>query len=306
MIRKIYYHIIDFKEIHPIRFWVLAFVVFVLCVLAIYFLNKLIIKSTSQSKKEVTNKGGVLGFFKSYKILIGVLIGQTVIILALVIVPLTSKKNTYFKMEEDPSISSSMYIFGIDVSHYQGTINWVEMGTSHHPIEYVFIRATMGVNGEDIRFEENWKKAKQHNYIRGAYHYYRPNENSTKQFENYADNVKLIKGDFIPILDIEKESRFGMKNLRTGVLNWLKLAEEEYGVKPMVYTGLKFYEDNLKGHIDDYPLWIAAYSGKHRVDNVDWDFHQFTEKAVVKGIRTTVDANDFNGSPEDLNKLLIN
>jgi GH25 family lysozyme M1 (1,4-beta-N-acetylmuramidase) len=96
----------------------------------------------------------------------------------------------------------------------------------------------MGINGEDRFFEENWEKAKQYNYIRGAYHYYRPNENSLKQFENFKSVVKLDKGDFIPILDIEKESKFGRENLRTGVLNWLKLAEEEYGVKPMIYTSL--------------------------------------------------------------------
>ena len=85
----------------------------------------------------------------------------------------------------------------------------------------------------------------------------------------------------------------------------MKLAEEEYGVKPMIYTGLNFYQNVLKGHVDDYPLWIAAYSGKHRLDNVDWTFHQFTEKVVVKGIKSnTVDGNDFRGDMDQLHKML--
>ncbi|MFD1015044.1 glycoside hydrolase family 25 protein [Winogradskyella rapida] len=242
-------------------------------------------------------------FLKKNSLLIGIILGQLIIIIALA----SSITTNYYpikNLRENPSISSSEYLFGIDISHYQGKINWTEMQTSHHPIEYIFIRSTMGKNGTDIHFEDNWKNAKAHNYIRGAYHYYRPNENSTLQFENYKSIVKLNKGDFVPILDIEKESRFGRENLRTGVLNWLQLAEEEYGVKPMIYTGLKFYQHILKGHVDDYPLWIAAYSGKHRVKHERWTFHQFTEKAIVKGISTTVDGNDYNGTLDDLKTML--
>ena len=206
---------------------------------------------------------------------------------------------------ENTAISNTGYTFGIDVSHYQGKINWGKVKTSSHPIEYVFIRATMGKNRKDHQFLQNWKSAKKHNYVRGAYHYYRPSENSTKQFNNFKSVVKLETGDFIPILDIEKESVFGRKNLRKGILNWLKLAEETYGVKPMIYTGLSFYNHVLKGYVDNYPIWIAAYSGKHRVKNTDWMFHQFTEKVIIKGINEYVDGNDFNGTLEDLKKITL-
>lgn len=238
----------------------------------------------------------------SSKVWIGIAIAQFVIIIVFLILFVPSLRGR-FSRAENPFISSSKYVFGIDVSHYQGKINWREMRTSHHPIEFVFIRATMGVDGVDRRFATNWKQAKDYGYIRGAYHYYRPNENSTQQFENFKAQVKLGKGDFVPILDIEKESKYGRDNLRAGVLNWLELAEKEYGVKPMVYTGLNFYKHVLKGHIDDYPLWIAAYSGKHRLKNQRWDFHQFTEQVRIKGIGTTVDGNDFNGSLEALKRM---
>ena len=207
---------------------------------------------------------------------------------------------------ENTAISNTEHTFGIDISHYQGKINWDKVKTSSHPIEYVFVRATMGKNRKDSKFLENWKNAQKHNYVRGAYHYYRPSENSTKQFNNFKSVVKLETGDFIPILDIEKESIFGRKNLRKGILNWLRLAEEAYGVKPMIYTGLSFYNHILKGYVDNYPIWIAAYSGKHRVKNTDWMFHQFTEKVIVNGIREYVDGNDFNGTLEDLKKMCIN
>ena len=206
---------------------------------------------------------------------------------------------------ENTTISNTEYTFGIDISHYQGKINWDKVKTSSHPIEFVFIRATMGKNRKDSKYLENWNNAQKHNYVRGAYHYYRPNENSTKQFNNFKSVVRLEPGDFIPILDIEKESIFGRKNLRKGILNWLRLAEEAYGVKPMIYTGLSFYNHILKGYVDNYPIWIAAYSGKHRVKNTDWIFHQFTEKVIVNGIREYVDGNDFNGTLEDLKKMTL-
>ena len=197
------------------------------------------------------------------------------------------------------------YVFGIDVSKYQGEINWSQVGT-HHPIEFVFIRATMGSNGKDAFFKRNWKGAQEEGFIRGAYHYYRPNENSTQQFENYLSTVRFDSGDFVPVLDIEEESDYGRDNLRMGILNWLLLAEEEYGVKPIIYTSLTFYKYVLQGYVDDYPLWIAAYSGKDRLAGIPWTFHQFSDNVRVNGITANrVDGNDFNGSLSELDSFRI-
>lgn len=86
-------------------------------------------------------------------------------------------------------ILNSKYFFGIYVSPYQGRINWSVVRTSHHPIEYVFIRAIMGTDGEDYQLKNNWLKSNNEGYIRGAYHYYRPNENLKEQFDNFAATV---------------------------------------------------------------------------------------------------------------------
>ncbi|NRR91215.1 glycoside hydrolase family 25 protein [Winogradskyella undariae] len=313
----VYYYLINYKEIHPLRFWIILVGITLLFIAIIFILYKnflpLITKILNIQKKEtiVTSKKNrktpnvkkeKRSILKDSRFLISVILIQFLII-ASVIFYNYAKSTT--KRPENLAISNSEYLFGIDISHYQSKINWSELRTSHHPIEYIFIRATMGQNGEDIQFDRNWENAKKHNYLRGAYHYYRPNENSTQQFENFKSVVKLEEGDFIPILDIEKDSKFGRDNLRKGVLNWLQLAEKEYGRKPMIYTGLTFYKHVLKGHVDDYPLWIAAYSGKHRLKNVDWKFHQFTEQTKIKGIITTVDGNDFIGDITELNKMKI-
>jgi lysozyme len=210
-----------------------------------------------------------------------------------------------FAFYENIYLSGGNHIFGIDVSHYQGKIKWEEVKTSKHPIKYVFIRSTMGKNGKDSHYRRNWRESKKHNYLRGAYHYYRPFENSAEQFQNFSKTVKLESGDFRPVLDIEAHSKYGADNLRKGILNWLRLAEEHYGHKPIIYTGRSFYQDVLRGHVDDYPLWIASYSGKHKLHTIDWDFHQFTEKVRVNGIKTSVDGNDFRGDSLELQNLLI-
>ena len=303
--RKILFHITNFREIHPILFQLGVIVLFILVVLLVYFILRFFLKRIQthanrllKKKSSTRSKGTVRG----KKIYLSIIFFQLVVIVGLVRFIMVSLP---FNVIENLSLSSSEYVFGIDISHYQYKINWEELRTSHHPIEFIFIRATMGKDGIDRRFEENWKSAGKHKYLRGAYHYYRPNENSTEQFENYQSNVILKKGDFIPILDIEKESKLGDENLRKGVLNWLKLAEQKYGVKPMVYTGLDFYNLHLKGFIDDYPIWIAAYSGKDRLGDLDWTFHQFTENVKIKGIRTSVDGNEYKGGLEDLKKMCV-
>ena len=82
---------------------------------------------------------------------------------------------------------------GLDVSEFQGRIDWtlVETIESSYPLEFVFIRATAGNDRVDGQFEENWLGAKNKKIIRGAYHYYRPNENSLEQAKLFIKTVQL-------------------------------------------------------------------------------------------------------------------
>lgn len=198
-------------------------------------------------------------------------------------------------------------VFGIDVSHYQGDINWSKVKTiENFPLQFVFIRATCGTNREDRTFDVNWAKAKEHNLVRGAYHYYRPDENATFQAKNFIKTTQLKKGDLPPVLDIEKmPRRQSMAAMKLGLKKWLKLVEAHYGVKPIIYTGEAYYRNFLKNDFKDYTFWIANYS--HKVSEVkeDWTFWQFTDKARVTGIRGHVDVNVFNGDYETLTSKVI-
>lgn len=198
--------------------------------------------------------------------------------------------------------------FGFDVSQFQGKINWNEVDSLEHkfPLQYVFIRATAGNNKKDIRFDENWAAAKNHHFIRGAYHYYRPNENSLEQAANFIRSVRLQKGDLPPVLDVEKfPKNQSIDSLKLGLQRWLKKVDEHYKVRPIIYTSEKYYNDFLKEDFSEYTFWVANYN--FFVENIknDWLFWQFTEKAKLNGIEERVDVNIYNGTPKMLQYLTI-
>lgn len=200
-------------------------------------------------------------------------------------------------------------VVGFDVSEYQGDIAWDKINKieDDFPLTFVFVRATAGNDRPDLRFKENWKAAKAHYFIRGAYHYYRPNENSLDQAENFIKTVRLQKGDLPPVLDIEKlPKNQSIDSLKLGLRRWLQRVEKHYKVKPVIYSGESYYTDFLKEEFkNEYPFWIANYN--FFVENIkqDWLIWQFTEKAQIPGIEGLVDVNIYNGNKEDLKAICI-
>ena len=171
-------------------------------------------------------------------------------------------------LSETAIADDQTYCFGIDVSQYQGSINWDEVLLTKHPLRFAIVRATMGNNGVDATFKDNWSALKRVGLQRGAYHYYRPFENSVEQANNFISQVQLQPRDFPPVLDVERMSPLGAANLRKGVQNWLRIVGQHYHCKPIVYTGRFFYERYLKGSIDGYPLWVASYGPHHKVEHL--------------------------------------
>ena len=198
--------------------------------------------------------------------------------------------------------------FGIDISEYQDRINWndVKEIEGDFPIEFIFIRATVGNDRRDYKFKKYWSKAKEKKFIRGAYHYYRPNENSIEQANNFIKNVKLNKGDFPPVLDIEKlPAAQSIDRLKVGLQRWLDAIENHYGVKPIIYSSESYYTDFLKDDFSDYPFWIANYTAFYSDIDDDWSAWQISENGKVNGIKGRVDINIYNGNSLDLKELLI-
>jgi lysozyme len=228
------------------------------------------------------------------------------------------KSNKVLHQEEDKRISDVRNLqvldnhagkaIGFDVSEYQGKINWSDVDTleSKYPVHFVFIRATVGNDRLDKQFEKNWRGAKSTNLIRGAYHYYRPNENSLEQATLFIKTVSLKKGDLPPVLDIERLPEYqSVDRLKIGLKRWLIAVEAHYKVKPIIYTGERYYDDFLKEEFSDYLFWIANYNFYRENMQEEWLFWQFTEKASVSGIKGNVDVNIYNGDLQQLKFITV-
>ena len=201
--------------------------------------------------------------------------------------------------------------FGIDISHYQRTedITWdsLSIGNRAIPIRFAVLRATMGNRSTDKHFDEYWKLAKKHNLIRGAYHFYRADEDPVRQANNFLENVKLESGDLPPVLDIERiPKRKTNAKLIEDLKIWCRIVEEAYGQKPIIYTYYHYYKDFLDGEFEEYPLWLANYNDVPQPTPTGrWDFWQFTENGIVYGINTKVDVDIYNGSLWSLKRLTL-
>ncbi len=201
-------------------------------------------------------------------------------------------------------------VHGIDVSHYQGRIDWEELFAQNQetdfPIEFIFMKATEGATLGDDTFQKNFALAHKYGFIRGAYHFFSPKTDALKQADFFIKTVTLRKGDLPPVLDVELTGRKSKSELQKSLKIWLDRVEAHYKVKPILYTSYKFKTKYLNDpSFDVYPYWIAHYY----VDSVKyagkWFFWQHTDVGSVKGIKEEVDLNVFNGTLEDLEALTI-
>jgi len=202
-------------------------------------------------------------------------------------------------------------IHGIDISHYQGAIDWEllrDQGTIDDcPIRFVMIKATEGSTKVDARFEENFNMARDYGFTRGAYHYFSTQSTASAQATHFINTVKLERGDLPPVLDVEQKPRSqSVSDFQTSVLEWLQRVENYYGVKPILYTYYKFKMDYLNDSVfNQYPYWIAHYYVDSLEYQGDWKFWQHTDAGRLPGIKGPVDFNIYNGSFYDLRQLTI-
>ncbi len=196
-------------------------------------------------------------------------------------------------------------VHGIDISHHQSVIDWNTV--SQQELHFGFVKATEGATLNDSLYCHNWSEMKRIGIKRGAYHFFRPRTNARRQFDNFVNWVQLEAGDLPPVLDVEVLDGVSKIQLLTGMRTWLYLVELKYNVRPIIYTNLKFYNKYLAGQFNDYPLWIARYNYRQPVlaCGRDWDFWQYGNHGVIKGIEGYVDFNVFNGSLQQLERLCL-
>lgn len=206
-------------------------------------------------------------------------------------------------------LPSEYRIFGIDVSHHQGDIDWKKVATikqDSYSISFAIIKATEGGDFKDSKYDTNILAARNAGLICGAYHYYKPYTSPKQQAEFFIKNVTLLPGDLPPVIDVEEPHTGSKVTLQRELMEFISILERHYNVQPIIYSSAKFWERYLKnGSLDSYPFWVAHHHTEQPQTKRDWIIWQYSDYAEIDGIDEDVDLNIFRGEWNELKELLI-
>jgi len=199
------------------------------------------------------------------------------------------------------------YVNGIDVSHWQGTINWVQV--YNEGFRFAFAKATQGTGILDGNFMTNMNNGRNAGMFMGAYHYATPDSSTAADQANYfVDQAGeyITAGYLRPALDLEETGGLGQAVLSQWVNNFMSTVKSRTGVEPILYTSPSFANDNLDVTVvNEYDLWIAHWRTDLNPSTGGWDHWDFWQhtigaKGSVPGINAEIDWDRFNG---DISKL---
>lgn len=185
---------------------------------------------------------------------------------------------------------NTKYKEGIDVSHYQGTIDWDKVAGAEK-ISYVYLKATEGASLVDETYERNLSEARRVGLSVGSYHFYRPNVDWRTQLKNLTSVVKREDQDLVPIIDIEHRGAVSEEKFISDLASFIKEVTTYYGKKPLLYTYHNFYNKHLCGRFKDYHWMIARYRSDSPTlnDGKDYIMWQYTSTGSIPGVRGNVD-----------------
>lgn len=196
---------------------------------------------------------------------------------------------------------------GIDVSHYQGSINWSSVKASG--VVFAFAKATEGSTYTDPNFSTNWPRMKSAGLVRGAYHYGRPGTDAVAQARHFVNVVNPTSGDLQMVLDLETTDGRSPAQVWAWTQAFIAEIKRLTGRPGIIYTGYYFWRDNVGNPSNnlDCPLWIASYNPAPTVPSAwpYWTFWQYTSSGSVPGIAGNVDLDYFNGSLTSLYRLRL-
>jgi lysozyme len=194
-------------------------------------------------------------------------------------------------------------VHGIDVSKYQGDIDWHRVRASG--VSFAFIKATEGGDHTDDRFQQNWAAARAAGVPRGAYHYYYFCRPALEQAAWFMNHVPRDGAALPPVLDLEWthksrtcRHRPDPQTVRAEAKTFLQALHSHYRKRPVIYTTVDFYRDNELWRLDGYPFWLRSVAGhpSEVYPNQRWTLWQYSGTGVVDGIDGPTDLNVFAGS----------
>ena len=205
---------------------------------------------------------------------------------------------------------------GIDVSSYQGNVNWASYWSAGK--KFAYVKATEGTGYQNAYFSQQYTGSYNVGMIRGAYHYGRPDlSGGAAQADyfvahggNWSKDGKTLPG----VLDIEYNPSgatcYGLS--AASMVSWVKAFSDEVHARthkyPMIYTTLDWWTTctgNSSAFAATNPFWIAKYSSTEPTSlpagTGHWTIWQNADAGTFPG-----DQDVFNGSYTQLQALATN
>ncbi len=194
---------------------------------------------------------------------------------------------------------------GVDVSSYQGNIDWDVLSSQN--LSFAFIKATEGSSHVDSYFSYNYEAAIKSGLRVSPYHFFSFESEGKTQAENYIRTVEKKANMLPPSIDFE--FYVGMSRplppvdeTRKQLSVLLRMLEDHYGLKPIIYATRRSFSAYLEGYFDDYDFWMRDI---YFEPSSPWKFWQYTNRGLLKGYtgkEKYIDMNVFSGTMSDFKR----
>ena len=194
------------------------------------------------------------------------------------------------------SCASGQTIEGLDVSKWDGSIDWKEVKASGRA--FAFVRVSDGLDYPDSTFATNWSGARSAGLYRGAYQYFEADQNATSQANLVLDALGSDLGELPVVVDVEVTDGESASTIRSAINTWSSVIENGTGRAPIVYVSPGFWS-SIGGSSETDGLWVANWDVScPSLPSAwsSWQFWQYSDAGDVPGISGQVDVNRFNGS----------
>jgi GH25 family lysozyme M1 (1,4-beta-N-acetylmuramidase) len=190
-------------------------------------------------------------------------------------------------------------ILGVDVSHWQGDIDWDMM--TQRGVRFAFLKLSEHDSYKDDTFTPNYNACKKRGILTGAYHFVRMNITAKDQYENIIGALDGRKLDMFA-LDCETNDNMGPKECTKVVRGLATMCQSIGGVElPTIYTR-KSWWDRFINRSNDWaklPLWVANWDTTYPLLPLDWTYYtvwqyRVHKGAAVYGVDGDLDLNKWN------------
>ena len=205
-----------------------------------------------------------------------------------------------------PSAAAAYPVRGIDVSRYQGTIDWTRVAADG--VDFAYIKATEGGDWTDPEFAANWEGAREAGIVRGGYHFFTFCRAPEEQARHALATIPDEPGTLPLAVDVEYggncEGYESRDQIQRDLDRFIEIVTEARGEPPTIYAVFDAYDDFIEGRYPESPVWAQNVFFKPNLEGGrEWVFWQYDIRGRVDGIEGDVDLNVFRRGPLALQRL---